>query len=78
MEAKILDGYLTIKSHEVMGSLGIIKICFKSRDKKDWDDEYWTAPAAIEFNGRIYGKSSYNTDYGDICYRTDRALARIV
>ena len=33
------------------------------------------APPALEFNGRVFGRSSFNSDHGDICYRTDRALA---
>ena len=34
-----------------------------------------SAPPALEFNGRVFGRSSFNSDHGDICYRTDRALA---
>lgn len=37
--------------------------------------EYKDAPAAVDFLGEAYGKSSHNSDTGMITYRTDKKFA---
>ena len=34
-------------------------------------------PDAIEYRGRHYGKSSWNSDTMTACYRTDKPLAKV-
>jgi hypothetical protein len=76
MKAKILDGFLMIKEVESIGSISVIKVSMKS-ERDDWAAEYLNAPAAIEYNGRIYGRSAWNSDKGEIYYRTDAKLVKV-
>ena len=36
---------------------------------------FTSAPAALRFNGRVFGRSCFDTDRRWIVYRTDRAVA---
>ena len=41
-------------------------------------DGFRSAPAALHFNGRVFGRSAFDTDRGWIVYRTDRPVAYVV
>jgi hypothetical protein len=38
-------------------------------------DEYKALPAGVTFDGKTYGKAGWNSDTGDVIYRTDRKVA---
>lgn len=39
-------------------------------------DFYMTLPAAIEFQGKLFGKTGWNSDTCKACYKTGTNLAR--
>jgi hypothetical protein len=41
-------------------------------------DEYRSMPTVIEFDGRLYGKMSFNTDTGRVAYKVGAPVAKVV
>lgn len=77
---------LTLEATPVPGTLIVTK--FARFDGVDWlqvdidpDDPYGSfkkLPAAVEFQGRIYGKTAFDSDRNIASYKTDAHIARAV
>lgn len=74
--AKVVDGYINIIT--VDGYADGLQCITVDIDPDDPYGSFKKLPAAIEYNGRVFGKSAYNSDSNRAYYRTDTAIARVV
>lgn len=57
---------------------GILEgVVFAETSCEDYD-HYRRLPQAVEFQGRVLGKSGWNSDRCVAYYRSDKAIARVV
>lgn len=76
MTATVLSDMIRIERHEPLWD-GIEALTVKMPVGADYT-EYMAMPDCLEFRGRMYGKSCFNTDRWEYVYRTDKVLARII
>jgi len=70
MQAKPHNDMVAITAHYFMDNIGVLEI-------KVNDTDYLAQPQVLEYEGRLYGKSSWNSDTMLVCYRTDKQMARV-
>lgn len=72
MQAKILPGFLKINAlHVIEGEF------VAETDCEDYQ-AYKSLPAAIEVDGRIMGKTGWNSDRGYAYYKTGVKLGKLI
>ena len=72
MQAKSLPGYIAVANHYWMEGVSFLEVKIS-----DYDD-FAALPIAVEFAGRIYGKSGWNSDSLIAYYRTDWPMAKSI
>lgn len=63
-----------ISAVQTIGSLSIITLDMRFGIY----EEFAEMPRALRFEGRVYGKSAYNSDVMQAYYRTDTLLAEVL
>lgn len=74
MDATAMTDKIPIKDHQKLD--GDVECVIIGMDNGSYAC-YRALPGAITFRGRLYGKSSWNSDKDECCYRTDKAVATI-
>lgn len=46
-------------------------------DRQQWYDSYAALPDVVEYEGQLFGKTSWNSDTGDAVYRNDAKFGRV-
>lgn len=67
------NSYLPHAAYDLPNGVGVIAIYYDGSCQ-----EFKEAPNALEMAGRLYGKSSHNSDTFEIVYRTDCKLVKWV
>ncbi len=70
--ATAIDGAVPVARHDRLGDG--VEALIVDNPTNDYAG-FAGAPGAVRFGGRVFGRSSYDTDRGHIVYRTDRAVA---
>ncbi len=76
MTATIVTDKIVIKRHEIFPD-GTIECLMVAMETVGYD-EYRTMPQVLEYQDKLYGKMSWNSDHYEACYRTDALIARKV
>jgi hypothetical protein len=71
MEARALSGVVKVVDVHCSGNVGYLAVDLEGRAY----EAFRRLPAALEFQGRVYGKSAYSSDTMRAYYRTDVPLA---
>ena len=72
MEAKIVKNTLLLQSVQAIGRDSIAMV-----DCLDYE-AYRKLPEVIEYQGKMLGKTGWNSDSGYACYKTGVALAKVL
>jgi len=67
----IHESYVPHSYYDLPNGVGVIALYYDGSVK-----EFKEAPNVLEMDGRIYGKSSHNSDTYEIVYRTDCKLVK--
>lgn len=57
------------------GTLTVLTVSLGSGEHWDMYQNYANLPSVVEFDGTLYGKSSWNSDNGKAYYRNDLPIA---
>jgi hypothetical protein len=71
--ANAVENAVSVDHYEERDGIAVVCVAI------DPDDPYGSfkkLPAAIEFKGRVFGKTAYNSDRNRAYYRTDANVAR--
>lgn len=74
--AVVMPDKIVIRRHEIFPDAPIE--CLIIGMETETDAEYRTLPEVLEYQDRLYGKMSWNSDRFEACYRTDAKIARKV
>lgn len=72
-KATAVQGAVMVMQAMTVGQIGWVYVPL---DGDNPVGSFRQAPVAIDFQGRRYGKSAYDSDQGIIIYRTDRLFAQ--
>lgn len=70
------DSIAIMNAYTMPNQVSVIEIKLPA-DYEEALDRFTALPDALEFRGKQYGKSSWNSDTRTACYRTDRPLAKV-
>ena len=73
MYAKALHDYVTVVEAAQYGG----EFWLQTDGGRDYA-EYAAMPTVIEFQGRIYGKMSFNSDTGRVAYKVGAPVAKVI
>lgn len=69
-EAETVPRTVPCNPYELPNGVGVIEIPYDGTEVG-----FWQAPGGLRYNGRVYGRSSHNSDTFRITYRTDKPCA---
>jgi hypothetical protein len=72
MQAKVEKDYISVKASMVLEGQLVVEV-----DCEDYD-YYRSLPAAITFDGKLLGKTGWNSDRNYACYKQGVMLAKVV
>ena len=70
------DCIAIMNAYTMPNQVGVIEVKLPA-DYEEALERFASLPDAIEYRGRHYGKSSWNSDTMTACYRTDKPLAKV-
>jgi len=70
------DSIAIMNAYTMPNQVGVIEVKLQA-DYEEALERFASLPDAIEYRGRHYGKSSWNSDTMTACYRTDKPLAKV-
>ena len=70
------DSIAIMNAYTMPNQVSVIEVKLPA-DYEEALERFASLPDAIEYRGRHYGKSSWNSDTMTACYRTDKPLAKV-
>lgn len=75
MNANPVKNAVVIEEINTCEGVTFLTVCLNGSEHWDMYQSYCKLPDVVEFDGKVFGKSCWNSDYGRAYYRSDMKIA---